>query len=275
MTDRGATLFARRGYVVLKGLLDPGTAGAVRREVERALSTPYDPSCVRPNNTLVPLRWRDPIVELVLSSEERLNRLRKAVSARDLRWISGYVSTKDAESEALAWHQDWWCWDHPASFKAAAPQVALLCYLTPTDRSTGALRVLPGSHRRSTPLHAALPEAHGHAEKPTREHASMQDHPMQVTITAAAGDAAVIDYRLLHGTHPNRRGFRRDCVLLSFAPSWSDLPTDLRGHLIRHPAQPSREETVTGAAARVLPTFDATPFDLPLNRVPPQRFSIA
>ncbi len=58
---------------MLKGLLDPGTAGAVRREVERAVSTPYDPSCVRPNNTLVPLRWRDPIVGLVLSSEERLN----------------------------------------------------------------------------------------------------------------------------------------------------------------------------------------------------------
>jgi ectoine hydroxylase-related dioxygenase (phytanoyl-CoA dioxygenase family) len=188
----------------------------------------------------------------VLASERRRRELRDAVGASDLRWISGYVSVKDPHSLPLEWHQDWWCWDHPVSYRRPAPQIAVLCYLADADPSRAALRVLPGSHHRNPPLER------------------------EVTPRLRAGDAVVIDYRLLHGTHANTTSTRRDCVLLSFAPSWGELPADVRGHLVRHPAQPAGDEhaIATPWAQALLPRFDGVPADLPLNREPPRPLAI-
>lgn len=266
--------FARTGYAPLKGFVGQDELATINLEVDRLARAPHDASCRRPHNTLLPLRWNDRLVELILESPDRVKGLRTVVEATDLRWISGYISIKEAHSEALWWHQDWWCWDHPASFQQAAPQVAVLCYLTGTDRDTGALRVLPGSHLKSTALHAVLPEAHESDRSPDVNHAAMRDHPEQITLGLNAGDAVVLDYRLLHGTHPNRRGSRRDCLLLSFAPSWRDLPEDLRGHLISHPAQPTVGERPRYGTTALLPAFSGPRKDLPLNRVPPAEFSI-
>ena len=273
--QRQADRFSRDGYAVVRNFLDVSELAAVRNEVERHVSAPRDASCVRPHNTLLALRWSDGIVRCVLRSEPRMHALRAAVGGDDLRWISGYVSIKEPHSEPLWWHQDWWCWDHPVSFRRAAVQVAVLCYLTDTDSHSGALRLLPGSHRRSSPVHASLPEAHTDGASLPSSHPAVRDQADQVTLAVRAGDAVVVDYRLLHGTHANRRPSRRDCVLLSFTPSWRDLPRDVRGHLISHPALPAGDETPTEAwAATLLPTFAGARRDLPLNRVPPPEFAI-
>ena len=145
----------------------------------------------------------------------------------------------------------------------------MLCYLTDTDASNGALRVLPRSHLRSVAVHAALPEAHGDGSAALDpSHVAMRDQPDQVTLGLRAGDAAVLDYRLLHSTHPNDSGVRRDCVLLSFAPSWAGLPADIRGHLISHPSLPSRDAdpSMVGPLASLLPRYDGPRRDLELNR---------
>ena len=81
--------------------------------------------------------------------------------------------------------------------------------------------MLPGSRRASVPLHAALPEAHASGAALAADHPALRDQPGQVTLGVRAGDAVVVDYRVPHGTHPNASGARRDCVLLSFAPSWA------------------------------------------------------
>ena len=49
-----------------------------------------------------------------------------AVRAAADALVAGYLSVKEPRTGALDWHQDWWCWDHPASFEEAAPQIALL-----------------------------------------------------------------------------------------------------------------------------------------------------
>ena len=274
MPSRAERAFARDGYAVLGGFVSGPELARLRCDVDAHLAGPLPPGCERPGNTLAPLRWSDATVGRVLAAPGRVARLATAVAGGDLRWISGYVSSKPPGSGPLWWHQDWWCWDHPVSFRPAAPQVALLCYLTATDERTAALRVLPGSHRRATALHAALPEAHAGGAQPPAGHPAVSDHPDQVTLALAPGDAVVLDYRLLHGTHPNAGGRRRDCVLLTFAPSWRDLPEDVRAHLIRHPAQPRAGERV-GAPAwtrALLPAFDGRPRDLELNRTAPTGF---
>lgn len=186
------------GYTRLDGFLGEETLAALRPAVEAVLAAPEVPGCDREHNRLAPLRWDDEIVALVLADAARRRAIARATGAGDLRWISGYVSTKEPGSGALDWHRDWWCWDHPVSLRPAAAQVALLIYLTATDERTGALRVIPGSHR-------------GRGAR-------------EITLQAAPGDAVALDYRLLHGTHPNAGTARRDAVLLSFTPCWRELP---------------------------------------------------
>jgi hypothetical protein len=185
--------FARDGFSLLRKFLDASEVQRVHDAIVLTRKTPRGPSCTRPHNVLMPLSWNDAPIEVVLRSPERVERVRRSVGARDLRWISGYVSTKPASSPPLWWHQDWWCWDHPISFQHRAPQVALLCYLTDTHRENGALRVIPRTHHRSIPLHAALPEAHAsEANELGCEHAALSDHPDQHTIEAQAGDGLVL-----------------------------------------------------------------------------------
>ena len=94
-------------------------------------------------------------------------------------------------------------------------------------------------------------------------------------LSVKAGDAVVTDYRLLHGTHANATGVRRDCVLLSFTPNWSELPEEIRGHLISHPALPGADETAPrGVIAELLPSYDGPRADLPLNRNAPPDFRL-
>ena len=153
-----------------------------------------------------------------------------------------------------------------------------MTYLSPTSPANGALRVLPASHHGSFPLHASLPEAHSKAaEELDPSEPAMQDAPSQVTIAVAAGDAVAIDYRLLHGTRANLSAARRDCVLLTFVPSWIGLPADLKGHLIQHPALPSAEERrrLPPHFRSLLPSFNRPRVDLRLNRHVPARFRVS
>ncbi len=267
----------RDGYVVLPELLPAAAVASVRRAVGQKLDGPVVGACERPNNTLVPLRWNDDVVAAV-TGDAVVDRLTAALAAADLRWISGYVSVKAPHSPPLWWHQDWWCWDHPVSYRRAPAQVALLTYLSDTHTGNGALRVLPGSHRHSVPLHAALPEAHSDESTALDPgHDAMRDQQGQATVALHAGDAVVLDYRLLHGTHANTTGQRRDCVLLTFAPAWAGLPLDIRGHLISHPALPTATETPPSdwPVTRLLPTDDGQRRDLDLNRDAPHEFAIS
>lgn len=273
--DRGqASRFHRAGFVVLDGLLTRSQLERARAGADRTVARPAGVPCERPNNTLLPMRWDDPLADLVLAARDRTS---AAIGARDLRWISGYVSVKEPHSPPLWWHQDWWAWDHPVSLLHDPVQVAVLCYLSDTTAQTGALRVLPGSHAASVPLHRVLPEAHSDESTALDlDHPAMTDHPGQVTLELRAGDAVVTDYRLLHGTHANCGPRRRDCVLLSFTPHWNELPDDIRGHMISHPALPQDGESgPAGQLAALLPGFDGARRDLPLNRNAPPDFTVS
>ncbi|MBD0288354.1 MAG: phytanoyl-CoA dioxygenase family protein [Flavisolibacter sp.] len=266
------------GFFVFKNFLHKNEILTIQSQVDTIVASGRDSGCVRPNNTLIALRWNDLLVELFLKSEYRIRLLKEAVAAHDLKWISGYISIKDAYSPPLWWHQDWWCWQHNVSFKKATSQIALMCYLDSTNEQNGALRVLPRSHHKTTALHAFLPEAHTDLSNQIKqEHIAMSDHKEQITLNLNPGDAVAIDYRLLHGTHENATANRRDCVMLTFTPSWKELPNDIKGHLINHHALPFSDElpVQTVYQKELLPTFDGMRKDLNINRIPPIEFEIA
>jgi phytanoyl-CoA dioxygenase PhyH len=278
VTAEPETRFQSNGWDLIPGFLDQTEVGRTAASLNEVLSLPRPPCMTRPGNDLVPLRWNDRIVARILDSPWRMQRVLGLLHARDLKWLSGYVSTKAPYSPALWWHQDWWCWDHPVSLRRSATQVAVLCYLTQTSETNGAVRLLPGSHLKSTAMHAQLPEPHGeYANGLSLDHPAMIDSPGQVTVPVNAGDAVLLDYRLLHGTHANASPQRRDCVLLSFIPDWAGLPPELKAHLIAHPALPDEFDGVmhlTSGYVHLLPNFVGTPTDLAINRLPPTVFSI-
>jgi ectoine hydroxylase-related dioxygenase (phytanoyl-CoA dioxygenase family) len=275
--EGSADRFRRDGFALIEGFVAHDELSRFREAVDAALAKPLPSGCERPHNTLAPLRWNDRVVDWALSSRRRRAALAEAVGAEDLRWISAYVSVKQPLSAPLWWHQDWWCWSQPVTYRQATSQIAVLCYLTDTSARTAALRLLPGTHHRSVPLHAALPEAHAdEAGEVDPGHPAMSDHPGQVTVEAGAGDAVVVDYRLLHGTHANASRRRRDCLVLTFTPSWSALPAAIRAHLIRHPALPTPEERASLAEpSELLPHYAGPARDLPLDRVAPPDFATA
>jgi hypothetical protein len=126
------------------------------------------------------------------------------------------------------------------------------------------------------PLHTLLEEAHSAAaDELDPTHPAMSDQPGQLTFGLGAGDAVVIDYRLLHGTHPNQQPTRRACLILSFTPNWRRLPTEIRAHLISHPAQPTAGERPGDDLLGLLPRFSGRRGDLPLSRDAPASFAIA
>jgi hypothetical protein len=265
----------RDGYAVLPHLLSRSDVRALRARVPGLRATRAVGACKRPNNTFVPLRWDDAPVVTVLRDRVRARRIQIASCATDLRWISGYLSIKDPRSGALWWHQDWWCWSHSVTRRAEAAQVALVCYLADTTVSTGALRLLPGSHLESRSIHGILPAAHrDEACALSAGHPVTADQPGQVTLQLRAGDAVVFDYRLLHGTHPNTAEHRRDALILNFAPAWRDLPKDVRAHLIGGLALPDPSERVSAGErlGELLPRYAGAPRDLALSRDAPTEF---
>jgi hypothetical protein len=268
---------ARDGYVVLPSFLTEAEVGSLRPVVERLVATGGGETCARPHNTLVPLRWTDSVVGVVAGDHRRMKRLTGAINAPDLRWISGYVTVKDPHSLPLWWHQDWWCWSHPISYQQAAMQLAVVCYLVDTAPGNGGLRLLPRSHQRSHPVHAALPVGHRRESAASDpDHPVMQDQPGQVSLWLRAGDAVVMDYRLLHATHANASDRRRDGLLLNFAPAWSALPIEIRAHLIRHVALPGPGEDPPAhhPMTPLLPRHDGPRRDLLLSRDAPAAFAI-
>ena len=275
MTVAAAPNLVADGWALLPALLNDGAVQEIRSASESLGRERGINGCDRPNNTLVPLRWSDDVVMTALAAPGVADAVRAVTGNGDLRWTSAYLSLKDPFSGALWWHSDWWAWDHPLTRRRAAAQVAVLCYLDGTTEDTGALRLLPGTHLSSVELHALLPAAHADASVAgNADHPALRDHESQVTVPAEPGDAVVLDYRLLHATHPNSAAHVRTCLILNFAPDWSTLPPDVQAHLARGLALPVTTADRADAAKMPLapllpPAPDDAYGDVPLNRSAP------
>jgi hypothetical protein len=99
-------VFEPRGWGVIRSFLEPSELGPITASLSEVLLLPRSPCMSRPGNDLIPLRWNDAIVARILGSKKRVQRLRDLLQAADLKWLSGYVSTKAPHSPALWWHQD-------------------------------------------------------------------------------------------------------------------------------------------------------------------------
>jgi len=128
------------GFIVVPDALDRRVLQSARRRVGEVAAEGRPGGCERRNNVLVPLRWNDALVQLLLGHAALIERVRSVTDATDLKWISGYVSVRPPKTGALEWHQDWWCWNHAVALDTRAPQVAVLVYLDDVTVENAALR---------------------------------------------------------------------------------------------------------------------------------------
>lgn len=264
--------FSELGFVVVPSFFTHSDLRVIAKRVNAIVSAPAHAGMNRPADDRYPLRWDDEIVAFVLGSARHRDLLDALLRPADLKWLSGCVAVKRARMPAEAWHQEWWCWDHPLSFQPRTAQITLLCYLTDTTPQNGALRVLPTSHHRSFPIHRMLAET-----ADIQSGGAAMDVPEQVTLAVQAGDAVVLDSRLLRGAHANETLTRRDCISLSFALDWQGLPPEIKAHLSGSTALPSAKETKQSAGsgyADLLAAFDAGAVSVSINRRPPPEFAM-
>lgn len=116
------------------------------------------------------------------------------------------------EGSRFPWHQDFTYWYAFAGSHARDIATAIV-FLDDASRENGAIRVLPGSHRRG-PAPRDPDDPTGFLADPARIEADRE-----VAVEAPAGAVLLLSSLLLHRSSPNTSAHQRRALLLSFQPA--------------------------------------------------------
>jgi Phytanoyl-CoA dioxygenase (PhyH) len=272
------TSLADDGYTVIRGALAPELLDDLRAYCDARLERERDAhfDAFRFHGSMLDLDpLTDEVITRLVANPPTLAALRGLGFAAP-KWLSAYLISKPPRSPSLWWHQDWWAWGSEVSWESWPTQMFVMYYLRDVGPEDGALRVIPGTHRRRHELHDVLPPAHSEEiNAATEEGPAHAVQPGEVTVEVRAGDAVIGDCRLLHSTHPNLSGLRRTCLTLWYLPLYARLPEEIKSYVIDHPALPPsgwwREGEVEPPAALrpLLPTYDGSTSPIAYERTPP------
>jgi hypothetical protein len=178
--------YRSQGFVVLRGVVDPAP---LAQEVDEAFDRGF--AHVGPHNVsaeaAISFRYLPLMSERTPVSLELLGQLRP-LAEQLLGTPVLPIRAKAVEYHgASSWHRD-------SDLDVAS--VGFACYLSPLTAETGALRVVPGSHRDAAPPEAETTTAKQHA------------------VETAPGDVIVFDEHLVHASQGGalRRQWRTDFI---------------------------------------------------------------
>lgn len=126
-------------------------------------------------------------------------------------FMAGFTSKGARSERTILFHQDWTYTDE-RRWRAAF----LWCPLVDVDAATGALSVVPRSHRWSD---AIRPSREVEPTEPFQDRLAA----MAVTVPLAAGQAVAFDPAVLHGSGPNLADRERPAFTMAFAPAAASL----------------------------------------------------
>jgi non-heme Fe2+,alpha-ketoglutarate-dependent halogenase len=172
-----------------------------------------------------------------------------------LCWSSNFF-IKESETPAfVSWHQDSTYWG-----LSKPDVVSAWVAFTAADRTNGAMRVIPGSHKRDQIPHRDTFAKHNLLTR-GQEIAVEVDEREAVTIELEPGEMSLHHVRLVHGSPPNLSGDRR----IGFAIRY--VPTDVRQIAGEDSASLVRGEDRYGHfALEPVPPADLDPAMLELHR---------
>lgn len=132
-----------------------------------------------------------------------------------IRFLAGFIVPKWRGEQRRNWHVDSWLWESADAWKEIPPQVGILYYLDDAKLDTGALLVIPKSHRM---------EVHGHVDFVETKTPHIDERAMPVD----AGDCIVFDPRTTHAVGPNTGIDNRICLTLWYILDIGNLTEQTR-----------------------------------------------
>ncbi len=272
----------RDGFVRVAGVIDPVTIDTLLLRAQATLfrASAASREAVRSNGSLIHLSDNPEYADII--GYPPLIALLRALGASDPRWTGGFLISKPGGGPPLFWHQDWWGWTEPESYRARPQQWFAMIYLTDTTLENGCLRVIPGSHRRDHPLHH-LDAAHSEAMQGFRDpdNPAYGSHPDEMAVPVRAGDVLIGDARVIHGAYGNRTTEERPLLTLWYMPHWGTMSPGMRARAmqgyLRDDDIPTPERPLTprdwpaalrGRIEALLPPDEPLPAPIPWQRRP-------
>ena len=217
------------GFCIVPDVLDGGMLDSLRRESSALLDrlTEEEKRIQGGQGAWQPIPFAPAVFSELISWPRALAALAD-LGFDSVRYLSGFIISREPRTKAAYWHQDWMYWDEPESADPLPVKVFLMYYLVDTAPANGCLRVIPGSHRRRYPQH----EYDGHGtdiryEDPDTS-VKYADAAGQIDVPIAAGDLLVGDSRVLHAPRANRTDQRRTVLTMWYLPRWDELSERMR-----------------------------------------------
>ncbi|MFB7665293.1 phytanoyl-CoA dioxygenase family protein [Kitasatospora sp. NPDC056138] len=194
LSPRQLSSFRQFGFLKLEGFFDAGTVASLEAEVRAQLASAYDLPTEIPDVVTGSMGYYLPLMGEGSATSRRLVAGPRLVGLGEAL-LDGPVMPKPAKgmlyNDASPWHRD-----------AAAPAlraVKMVTYFSALTADSGALRVIPGSHRgefsdRLTDYRAAWP-----LDSPLDE-AGEADWWPGTSLDCRPGDLIVFDVRLWHAS---------------------------------------------------------------------------
>ncbi len=194
------------GYCVFRGVLDPATIAAARRELDALMALSPD---TRPEHLVEPhvrhAAW------LGLCLHPRVIDCVRAVLGDELMLIMSHLIVKPPfDGRRVAWHQDRPTWPTVDGDDVATAWLAL----DDADAGNGCMRVIPRSHDRARAIdHSPAPDA----VFDLAVGVGADEERRAVDLCLRAGDLSIHDGRLIHGSEANLSPRRRGGYTMRYA----------------------------------------------------------
>lgn len=130
-----------------------------------------------------------------------------------LCWAGGFFAKNPDDGKRITWHQDATYWG------LSEPDVVTAWVaFTPSTRTSGCMRVIPGTHALDQLPHRDT-FAPDNLLSRGQEIAVTVDEAQAVDIALAPGEFSLHHVRLVHGSEPNRADHRRVGLALRYIPT--------------------------------------------------------
>ena len=223
ITDEQVQHFQTFGFVVLREVLTPQEIEAVHREFELGLEE--FKSTQRGGGARNQLNWSNvrpdmPFITGLLEDDRFVERAERLLGQNAIGFDS--VSSHFAGDHS-PWHPDTEL-KHLIGFKFGF-------YLQPIDGESGALRVLPGSHK--SPYYDNLFDILWPNGDSSGRNVDVRDAPAFVCVSNP-GDAVVFNYQVWHGTWGGSTDRRMVAMQFQKCPETAEEEAAVRSHVAGH-----------------------------------------
>ena len=149
LTDQQRAFFEAFGFLQLKQVFPPDEIALLTAEADRVWADDALKHPNVPHQSISSFIERNPTL-MRLATDDRIHGVVSDLLAPDFIYGNSEGNRGSFNEEHL---HHWHC-DRVGEYDLNYLRVKVMIYLTPTTRETGALRVIPGSHR--APLHQAM-----------------------------------------------------------------------------------------------------------------------